>query len=198
MSNQSRQPSSDPPPSDPSSDPSLSDPSSNPPLSDPSSNPPPRSLSSARPLPQDVIDKGYRYTTAQRIHCLSLLAEDCFTAAYIEAKTGVKERSQRNIRRKAIERGFDSKEDSRILESYVIDGKRSGRLKEITTDQEEKLLSIVRNDHSGREKLSKVLAYETNMSSTSALRILAKNEFKNVKPTTKPGLTPWMKQARYQ
>jgi len=138
------------------------------------------------------------YTTAQRIHCLSLLAEDCFTAAYIEAKIGVKERSQRNIQRKAIERGFDSKEDPCILKLYVIDGKRSGRLKEITTDQEEKLLSIVRNNHSGREKLSEVLAYETNMSSTSALRILAKNKFKNIKPTTKPSLIPRMKQTRYQ
>jgi hypothetical protein len=121
---------------------------------------------------------------------LSLLAEDCFTTAYIEVKMGVKERLQRNIRRKAIERRFDSKEDPCILESYVIDGKRSGRLNKITTDQEEKLLSIVQNDHSGREKLSEVLAYETNMSNTSALWILAKNEFKNVKPTTKPGLTP--------
>ena len=152
-----------------SSNPPFSDSFSNPPLSYFPSDPPPRYLSSAHPLPQDVIDISYRYTTVQRIHCLSLLAEDCFTTAYIEVKTGVKERLQRNIRRKAIERRFDSKEDPRILESYVIDGKRSGRLNKITTDQKEKLLSIVQNDHSGREKLSEVLAYETNMSSTSAL-----------------------------
>ena len=82
MANQSRQASSDPP---------FSDPSSNPLLSDLSSDPPPRSLSSARPLSQDIIDKGYWYTTVQRIHCLSLLAEDYFTAAYIKAKTGMKE-----------------------------------------------------------------------------------------------------------
>jgi hypothetical protein len=78
-----------PPLSDPPSDPPFDPPPSDPPLSDPPLSDPPF----ARPLPQDVKDTGHRYTITQRIHCLSLLAEECFTATHIEAKTGAKERS---------------------------------------------------------------------------------------------------------
>lgn len=81
-----------------------------------------------RPLPQGVKDNGNRYTLAQRIQCLTLLAEG-FPTADIERKTGVKERSQRYIRKKAFERGFRPEQDPRILESYVADGERSGRPK---------------------------------------------------------------------
>jgi hypothetical protein len=93
-------PPSDPPLSDPPSDPPFDPPPSDLPLSDPPlSDPPfsdptlPESLPFTRPLPQDIKDTGHRYTITQRIYCLSLLAEECFTATYIEAKTGVKERS---------------------------------------------------------------------------------------------------------
>ena len=39
---------------------------------------------------------GHRYTLAQRIQCLTLLAEGC-PAAHVKEKTGVRERSQRAI-----------------------------------------------------------------------------------------------------
>jgi hypothetical protein len=39
------------------------------------------------------------------------------------------------------------------------------------------------------------LAYETGISSSSALRILDKNGLKSVKPTTKPGLTAKIKKV---
>ena len=55
-----------------------------------------------RPLPQDV-DRGHRYTLAQRIQCLTLLAEG-FSPATVEQRTGVKERQQRNIRKEAFSR----------------------------------------------------------------------------------------------
>jgi hypothetical protein len=128
-----RPPLSGPPPSDPPpSDPPLSDPPlSDHPLSDPAL---PESLLFARPLPQDVKDTSHRYTITQRIHCLSLLAEECFTATHIEAKIGVKERSQRYIRKRATEHGFDPKIDPQILKYYVVNGERSGRLKEITPE----------------------------------------------------------------
>jgi hypothetical protein len=86
-----------------------------------------------RPIPQDIIDYGHRYTLAQRIQCLTLLTEG-FSAAEIERRTGVKERQQRNIKRKAFKRGFRPEEDPRILKIYMVDGERSGRLKEITKD----------------------------------------------------------------
>jgi hypothetical protein len=58
-----------------------------------------------RPLPQDIVDNGYRYSLAQRIQCLALITEH-FSAAAIERKTGVKQRTQSNIKKKAFERGF--------------------------------------------------------------------------------------------
>jgi hypothetical protein len=94
---------------------------------------PQRPSPSPRPLPQDIIDRGHRYTLAQRIQCLILLTEG-FSAAETERRTGMKERQQRNIKRKAFERGFRPEKDPRILKTYVVDGERSGRLKEITKD----------------------------------------------------------------
>jgi hypothetical protein len=87
----------------------------------------------ARPLPQGVSDHGNRYTLAQRIQCLTLLSEG-FPPAHIEQRTGVKERSQRNIRKKAFDRGFRPDEDPRILESYVVDSDRPGRPKKASTE----------------------------------------------------------------
>jgi hypothetical protein len=109
----------------------------------------------SRLLPQGVVDNAYRYTLAQRTHCLVLLTEG-FSAAIIEKKTGVKERQQRNIRKKAFERGFRPDEDPQILKSYVIDSARSGRPKEISEDKENTLLVAVRSNRSGREKSSEV------------------------------------------
>ena len=58
------------------------------------------------------------------------------------------------------------------------------------------MLVIVRKDHAGREKSSEVLGFETNISSTSVLRILHKHNLSNVKPTRKPGLNEAQKAAR--
>jgi hypothetical protein len=111
----------------------------------------------ARPLPQHVPDNGNRYTLAQRVQVLTLWAEG-FPPAYIEKKTDVKERSQRNIRKKAIERGFDPATSPRILDSYVVDGAHTGRPKKVSAEAEEGLLANVRNDHSGGDKSGEVAA----------------------------------------
>jgi len=111
----------------------------------------------ARPLPQHVPDNGNRYTLAQRVQVLTLWAEG-FPPAYIEKKTDVKERSQRNIRKKAIERGFDPATSPRILDSYVVDGAHTGRPKKVSAKVEEGLLANVRNDNSGGDKRSDVIA----------------------------------------
>jgi len=116
--------------------------------------------------------------------------------AEVEKRTNVKERTQRNIKKRAFERGFRPDIDPRILECYVIDGERPGRPKEISEEVEEGLLANVRNDRAGRSKSSEVLAYEANISNSSALRILHKHGFHSVKPTTKCGLTPAMLRAR--
>jgi transposase len=126
-----------------------------------------------RPLPQGVIDRGNRYTLAQRIQCLTLLTEG-FSAAQVEQRTGVKERQQRNIKKKAYERGFRPQEDPRILEAYVVDSERSGRLRVVTQNQEDALLATAQTNHSSKEKSSEVLAYEQGISYSSALRFLHK------------------------
>jgi transposase len=118
-----------------------------------------------------------------------------FSAAHIKQRTGVKERTQRYIRKKASDRGFRPEEDPRILESYVVDGERSGRPKEIGKYIEEALLASVRDNRSGREKSSEVLAFEQGISYRSALRILHKYGLRSVKSTTKPGLTAAMKKS---
>lgn len=141
-----------------------------------------------RPLPQDAVDHGVRYSLVQRIQALTLLAEGFSTAA-VFAKTGMPERSAQRLKKKAYERGFRPEEDPRILEAYVEDGKKSGRPKTITEAVEQRLLANVREDRSGREKSSEVLAYEVNISRASALRILKKHGLTCVIPTRKLGLT---------
>ena len=113
----------------------------------------------SRPLPQDVADSGYRYTLVQRVHCL-VLATEGYSVTEIERKTGVSERSQRAIRKKAYDRGFRSEEDPRILESYIINSVRSGRPKEILKDIKKALLTAVQKDRLGKKKSNEVLVYK--------------------------------------
>lgn len=61
--------------------------------STPSRNTPsPRNTSSARsaPPPPDVIEKGHKYSIAQRVHCLVLQGEG-YSWREIERRTGVKQ-----------------------------------------------------------------------------------------------------------
>jgi hypothetical protein len=152
-----------------------------------------RSFPPARPLPQDATDNGNRYTLVQRVQCLTLIVEGR-SGAYIEQKTGVKKRTQNYIKKRAFDRGFNPDEDPRILESYIIDGDRLGRPKEISVKQKERILLAVRKDRLDREKSSEVLAYKSDISYSSALRILYKYGLSCVKSTIKPGLTSAIKK----
>jgi hypothetical protein len=106
----------------------------------------------------------------------------------------VKKRTQNYIRKRAFDRGFNPDKDSRILESYIIDGDRLGRPKEISVKQKERILLAVRKDRLDREKSSEVLAYKSDISYSSALRILYKYGLSCVKSTIKPGLTSAIKK----
>jgi hypothetical protein len=86
-----------------------------------------------RPLPQGAIDRGHRYTTAQRIYYLILLAEG-YPAAEVEQKSGIKRRQQLNIWKKAKERDFELDKDPFVLKTYIINSERSGRPKKISKD----------------------------------------------------------------
>ena len=165
----------------------------------PPQNTPPRNASSQDPPPQpssnDKSSHGHRYTITQRVQCLTLQAEG-FSRCDIEKKTGVKPSAQTFMKQKAFDRGFRPDQDPRILDIYVEDGARSGRPKEITPEIEQALLDSVRADRAGREKSSEVLAYERDISYSSALRILHKHGLSNVKPTRKPGLNSQQRAAR--
>jgi len=64
----------------------------------------------ARPLSENTIDYGNRYSLAQRIQALILIT-DGFKPEVIKEKTGVKRRTQFNIKKKTVERGFNPKVD---------------------------------------------------------------------------------------
>lgn len=135
------------------------------------------------------------YSLTLRVQCLTLLTEG-YPGPEIEKKTGIPRRTQLNIQKKAQERGYCPEQDGRILEHFVEDKPRSGRPKEISIEKEQELLQNVRSNRASREKSSEILAYESNISCASALRILRKHGLHSVKPTRKPGLNPTQKAAR--
>ena len=110
-----------------------------------------------RPLPQDAIDHGVRYSIAAKIQALTLLVEG-FSVAIVEKKTGIPPTTLYRIKRTAFARGFEPEKDPRILEMYVEDGKRPGRPKTITEAVEQRLLANVREDKNDRENSTEVLA----------------------------------------
>jgi transposase len=138
---------------------------------------------------------GRRYSPVQRAQCLTLLVEG-FSHYEIEQRTGIKESTQKNIKRRAFARGFCPEQDPRILECYVEDGVRSGRPKEISPATEQRLLDSVKIDRASREKSSEVLIYENGISRLSALRILYSSGLLNVKPIRKPGLNAVQRASR--
>jgi hypothetical protein len=128
---------------------------------------PPRS-SPPRSQSRDTKVYGHRYSPVQRAQCLTLLVEG-FSHSEIEKKTGIKQSTQINIKKKAFARGFAPEQDSRIFERYVEDGARSSRLKEISPVTEQRLLDTVKIDRADREKSSEVLTYNYQISRSSAL-----------------------------
>ncbi|OQU98224.1 hypothetical protein CLAIMM_04041 [Cladophialophora immunda] len=94
---------------------------------------PARSSSSriARPVTQEKAaggDTGTRYSLAQRVQTLSLLAIG-WTPRQVAFYIKVPASEARRIFRKATERGYRPQEDLRILDHYVEDGRRTGQLR---------------------------------------------------------------------
>lgn len=59
-------------------------------------------------------------------------------------------------------------------------------------------LRAVRKDRNGREMPAAALAFIAEVSLISILRMLKRRKFRPCKVTKKPGLTPAIKEARYQ
>lgn len=81
----------------------------------------------------------------------------------------------------------------------MVDEPRTGRpataVNEAIIDQ---IMALVRKDRNGREKSGEVLAFETGISPSSALRALKKGKMRKCKPMWKPGLDEKTKKKRYQ
>jgi transposase len=119
-----------------------------------------------------------------------------YTVDQIQQITKVPPQTTRRFLDKAISRGYRPEQDLQILDSYVEDGARSGRPKEISKETEDAIIQAVTKDRNGREKSSEVLAYEAGISSSSTLKILGKYGFSSVKPTRKPGLNETQRKER--
>ena len=150
----------------------------------------------SRPLPETAVDRAH-YSVARRAQCLTLQTLG-LSKTEINRLCSIPPRSQDNLWRKAKSRGFNSTISTFVLESYLEDSTRSGRLKEIGIEVEDAVLANVRADKAGREKSSEVLTYKAGISLSSALRILKKHGLRAVKLTRKPGLTKIQKAARLQ
>jgi hypothetical protein len=52
----------------------------------------------------------------------------------IEEHIGISRKTQQNIMKKAMARGYEPSVDIRVLDSYVEDGRRSGRPREVSKE----------------------------------------------------------------
>lgn len=108
----------------------------------------------------------------------------------------------RRIYSRATERGFDPNlRPLKICDTYVADAPRSGRPKKQTPETEEKVLTKIRLDPSGREiscvDIARELSSEGNsISSSTVWRIVKKSGLRKAKPSRKSGLTKEMRIER--
>ena len=149
----------------------------------------------ARPLNEGVIDNGRRYSVAQKAQVLALYGEGLHKE-YIVNRSGVSMYTVKRIIARAEAEGFNPRQDSRVLDTYILNKAIPGRRKRIDDVVEQRLIASLSVDRAGREKSSEVLAYEQSISVSSAQRILRRHGYTAVKPTRKPGLSQAQKDAR--
>ena len=144
-------------------------------------------------MPDRVIDDGVK------IQALSYLSVG-LKAPQVSLILKISESQLYRLRKKAIERDWEGIQTSPILLSYVQDAPRSGR----PTKQTPEVLSTVDEyidghgaDGAPHQSLEE-LAYNVGISASIIKRILKKLGFKNLKITTKPGLTKSMLIKRLQ
>jgi transposase len=120
------------------------------------------------------------------------------TNKQITSKTGIPDRTIRNIYARALERGFDPNNDLAIVKDvHIAEAPRPGRPSKHTEENKQEVINKIRRDRYSREKSCAEIAIEMgNISAKTVWRILCAAGFKKTKPTRKPGLTEEMKQAR--
>jgi hypothetical protein len=154
--------------------------------------------------PHIIERRRHEYSPASRVQVLTLLyctpghlGKEKYD--WITSITGVAPRTQRDINKKAKDRGFNPEVDLRIRDEYVVDEPRTGRpITAVTEEIIDQIMALVRKDRNGREKSGEVLGFETGISPSSALRALKKGKMRKCKPLWKPGLDEKTKLKRYQ
>jgi len=94
----------------------------------------------------------------------------------------------KSVVQEAQKRGFDETKSRTILDIYLRDVPRSGRLTKRTSAKIQEVIEKVRRDRYGREKSTEQLALDTNLSAKTIWRILKSQNFRKTKATRKPGL----------
>ena len=140
---------------------------------------------------------------ATRVLVVSLKAPcSSKTTAEVSAITGLSSRQVNRIYARAIKRGFNPNQRPLSLrDKYLQDAPRSGRPLKRTTEAQESVISKVRRDRYGREKLAADIAGELSsegiiVSKITVLRILKSAGFRKTKPTRKPRLTKRIRAKR--
>jgi len=118
------------------------------------------------------------------------------TNADIQAATSISVSRIKLVIQEARKRGFNETKSRRILNIYLKDAPRSGRLTVRTSAKIQEVIKKVRRDRYSREKSTKQLAFNTNISAKSVWQILKLANFRKTKPTCKPGLTAQIKKDR--
>ena len=100
------------------------------------------------------------------------------------------------LRKKAISRGWEGKNDSPLLLEYVADEPQSGRPRKDEPDLVAAFQDAVERSAEGRHATLQDLAIELDICSVSIHRYLTRLGYKKLKMTTKPRFTEAMRQAR--
>ena len=132
---------------------------------------------------------------AERVQILSYFAIG-WKPKEIAAYTGYSRAQICRIVQKAQERGFDPAVSRLIRLEYLEDVPRPGRPVKATVAKEEEVIQLATRDRYGRSKTTEQLGFEVGLSRETVRRILIRRGYSKCKPSTKPGLTPSMKQAR--
>ena len=145
-----------------------------------------------RPLPEGVVDNGQRYPQSVRAQALTL-SQIGMNSTQISRCLNIPDDTIRYWIRFAKARGWEGSETPfgdrrRILTIFIEAAHSPGRPKEMTQEDEQRILQAISKDRSGREKSSEVLGYEAGWAPATILRLLNKHGYSNVKPTRKPGL----------
>jgi hypothetical protein len=141
--------------------------------------------------------KGVKHGIAQRAMAVALLDAGIPLKQVVE-RSGIPQSTIYSIKRRAIDRGYNSSISTILKDEYFEDAVKSGRPIKFSKAAERRLIATVTRDRYGREKNLETLGLDCGMSAMTVWRLLKKSGFKKCKPSRKPGLTSAMKKARIE